>query len=422
MSRRIRPRQPIPGPGTEDNGRNLLQSAIEALVAGRKIRPVSVGVPGGNQGNVDLMERAIECNGAFSTLIDTRGHEPQVGRAATFEASPDPVITMDPWGHVLDFNSAAQEHFGYRRGEARGRRLVDLIVPPRLRQWIRSHLVDYQTTGDSALLGKRVPGHAMRSDGSEFPVEFVVMNITHAARPFLAVYVRNVTARERTHHKLARYQQRLRSLAAELLIAEERERRRLAADLHDGLSQTISLVQIKLSALRHPSDQELETTLDDIRGLIRDADRAARSITFELSPPVLHDLGLEPALQWLVENIQTRYGMEIELEDDGQPKPTDEKTRVILFRAIRELLINTAKHAGTSQARVRLERDEAWLTVTVEDHGVGMEQDGLARGTGLFSIRERLDHVGGDLRIESAPGRGTKVSLRTPTAAAEETP
>ena len=148
-----------------------------------------------------------------------------------------------------------------------------------------------------------------------------------------------------------------------------------------------------------------------------------RSITFELSPPVLHDLGLEPAVQWLVENIQTRYEMEVELEDDGQPKPTDEKIRVILFRAIRELLINAAKHAGTCQVRVRLAREEDWLTAIVEDDGVGMARDlALVRGTGLFSIRERLNHVGGDLRIESARGRGTKISLRTPTAAVEKTP
>ena len=105
-------------------------------------------------------------------------------------------------------------------------------------------------------------------------------------------------------------------------------------------------------------DGKLDESLDEIEELIEQANRAARSISFELSPPVLHDLGLEPAVQWLVENIQARYGIEIVLEDDGQPKPADEKTRVILFRSIRELLINAAKHAGARRVHVRLEREK----------------------------------------------------------------
>jgi len=116
-----------------------------------------------------------------------------------------------------------------------------------------------------------------------------------------------------------------------------------------------------------------------------------------------------------VENIQTRYGIEITLKDDGQPKPADEKTRVILFRSIRELLINAAKHAGASAVRVSLEREDERLSVTVEDDGVGMEPNAMyVRGSGLFSIHERLTHVGGSMNIESAPGRGTSIRLCSP--------
>jgi len=211
------------------------------------------------------------------------------------------------------------------------------------------------------------------------------------------------------------HRERLRSLMADLLVAEEHERRRLAVDLHDGLSQTIALTQIKLSALRASMDGRLDKALDEIEELIDQTDRAARSISFELSPPLLHDLGLEPAVQWLVENIQARYGIEIVLEDDGQPKPADEKTRVILFRSIRELLINAAKHAGARRVHVRLEREEDRLNAAVEDDGIGMEPDVAAvKGSGLFSISERLSHVGGSMRIESAPGRGTKIRLCAP--------
>jgi signal transduction histidine kinase len=211
------------------------------------------------------------------------------------------------------------------------------------------------------------------------------------------------------------YQERVRSLMADLLLAEEHERRRLAIDLHDGLSQTIALAQNKLSGLRRSMDDRLSASLDEIEALIDQTDRTARSISFELSPPVLHDLGLEPAVQWLVEHIQARYAIEIVLEADSRPKPADEKTRVILFRSIRELLINAAKHARAQRVRVVLRREKDMLHASVEDDGVGMEPDVMQiQGSGLFSIHERLSNVGGFMHIESASGQGTKIRLCAP--------
>lgn len=225
----------------------------------------------------------------------------------------------------------------------------------------------------------------------------------------------DATARKPAGRHEKEYQKRVRSLMADLLLAEEHERRRLAGDLHDGLSQTIALAQIKLAALRSSMGGKMKKSLDEIEALIDQTNKTARTISFELSPPVLHDLGLEPALQWLVENIQARYGIQVVLEDDGQPKHADEKTRVILFRSIRELLINAAKHAGSRRVRVLLQREEDVLSAVVEDDGVGMEADLVGvKGSGLFSIHERLNHVGGSMRIESTPGKGTKIRMRAP--------
>jgi signal transduction histidine kinase len=122
-------------------------------------------------------------------------------------------------------------------------------------------------------------------------------------------------------------------------------------------------------------------------------------------------------VQWLIENIQARYGMEIGFVDDGQAKQADEKTRVILFRAIRELLINAAKHASATRVRVRLARERDRVNASVEDDGVGMDPNAaIAEGSGLLSIRERLDYVGGSLHIESSRGRGTRMRLSAPLA------
>lgn len=209
--------------------------------------------------------------------------------------------------------------------------------------------------------------------------------------------------------------ERLRRLMAELLLAEERERRALASDLHDGLGQTLALVLIRLAGLRGSLDAHGQAALGEIVGLVEQADSSARSVGFELSPPVLHDLGLVAALQWLVENIRTRYGIEVSLSDDGRPKPTDERTRVILFRSVRELLINAARHSGARSVRVRLVGEPGRIEVIVLDDGCGMDTlQCITRGSGLFGIHERIGHIGGSLRVDSLLGRGTSIRLGAP--------
>lgn len=336
---------------------------------------------------------------------------------AILEASLDAVITIDPESRILEFNSAAESIFGHPRADAVGREVWQLILPPRLQQQVSASFAHFLGTGERGLLGKRFETIAIKADGSEFPVEVAMTPIGIGDPPLLTIFVCDLSERRHAEQAVKSYQDRLRSLMADLLVAEEHERRSLATDLHDGLSQTIALMRIKLAALRPRVDARLAPALDAIAELVDQANVAARSIGFELSPPVLHDLGLEPAVQWLVENIHSRYGIEIVLEDDGLPKPADEKTRVILFRSIRELLINAAKHARARSVRVRLQRDEGHLNALVEDDGVGMEADDAGTlGSGLISIRERLTHVGGSMRIESFPGRGTKVRLCAPLA------
>jgi PAS domain S-box-containing protein len=350
-----------------------------------------------------------------------RIRESETRKAAILEASLDAVITIDEHGRVVEFNAAAETIFGYRREDAVGSELVDLIVPPRLREQARARFARYRATGESGLLGKRFDAVALKSDGSEFPVEVAMATIAHGDQPMLTIFVCDATERRDAEREVQLYQEHLRSLMTDLLLAEEHERRQLASDLHDGLSQTIALTQIKLSALRLSVDGELTKSLEEIMGLVRETNRTARSISFELSPPVLHDLGLQPAVQWLVENICARYGIAIALEDDGQPKPADDMTRVILFRSIRELLINAAKHAGARRIHVRLEREEDRLRAAIEDDGVGMDPAvASVKGSGLFSIHERLSHVGGSMRIESAPGRGTRIRLCAPLTSSRQ--
>ena len=226
------------------------------------------------------------------------------------------------------------------------------------------------------------------------------------------------------HLEIARQQEeRLHSLTSDLLLTEERERQQLAGDLHDGMNQTVSLALVKLKQFRATLPAKEARALDEVAQLVDRANRSARSLMFQLSPPILHDLGFEPAVDWLVEDIADTYDLRIELRTAREPSPLDERVRILLFRAVRELLLNVAKHSGASRARVRLERNARELEIRVEDDGVAFNPEMVGkRGLGLHQIRERLNNLGGRMDIESDPTNGTRILLVAPLASSEEYP
>ena len=232
-----------------------------------------------------------------------------------------------------------------------------------------------------------------------------------------------IEERQRSEEQLHVYQRELRSLAAALVLAEERERRRIAAELHDHIGQSLALAQLRLGPLRAAlSSAACIDELDQVRQDIDQMLEEVRSLTFELSPPILYELGLLAAVEWLGEHFQKQHELYVRVEDDGQAKPLEEEVRVFLFRAVRELLVNVVKHAGVAQARVILRLDGKRIGIVVEDDGVGFAPTDFdaPRKFGLFSIRDRLDLLGGSFRVEAAPGQGTRVELVAPLQLADE--
>jgi len=221
--------------------------------------------------------------------------------------------------------------------------------------------------------------------------------------------------------KLLDHQERLRSLASELALAEERVRRRIATALHDRVGQTLALAKVKLGQLKEPA-ADLDQQIEDIRELVGSAFQDTRSLTFELSPPILYEVGLEAAIDWLADEIQQNHGIDVHFQGDGQPKPLDDDVRVVLYQAARELLFNVVKHANATSASVSVGLHGQRVQIVVSDNGQGIDIDKLppdataAHGFGLFSIRERLSLVGGHLDIESEIGQGTRVTIWAPLA------
>jgi len=231
----------------------------------------------------------------------------------------------------------------------------------------------------------------------------------------------DITERKKAEEKILIYQERLRSLASELSLAEERLRRRIATDVHDHVGQNLAISKIKIESLRESAaSPELAETLNEVSNLIGQTIESARSLTFELSPPVLYELGLEPAMEWLVRRTREQHRLLTKFKDDGQSKPLDSNVRVLLFQAVRELLVNVVKHAQARSVTVSTRRVGGQIRVSVEDDGIGFDisqarsRQYRTDGFGLFSIRERLSIIGGHLDIESKPSRGTQITLIAP--------
>jgi two-component system, chemotaxis family, CheB/CheR fusion protein len=211
----------------------------------------------------------------------------------------------------------------------------------------------------------------------------------------------------------------LERLARDLALAEVRERQTIARDLHDGLGQELNAASIKLDALRgsHQSTA-LHPALDEIAQLLEGVVQEMRSLTAQLNPPVLEQLGLVAAIEWLSEEMRKTYHLEVMLEDDMQPKPLDSVAASILFRAVRELLINVTRHANVKIAHVATRAADGHLTVNVTDHGVGFALAGkhasLSSGLGLAAMRERIAHIGGTFVMKSERNRGTTATIQVP--------
>ncbi|OPZ80735.1 MAG: Oxygen sensor histidine kinase NreB [bacterium ADurb.Bin429] len=232
-----------------------------------------------------------------------------------------------------------------------------------------------------------------------------------------AAVLYDITARKLAEDQVRVYQRELLGLASELSQAEERERRRIASDLHDSIIQNLALLQIMLGGLRAQADPALHATVDDARALLTASIQSARTLTFELSPPVLYELGLIAALEWIGEQMQQRHGLLVAVKAAGHFRLFSDDHRALLFSIVRELLVNIVKHARADQVTIHAEARDGMVAITVTDDGVGFDPaitEDQRSGYGLFSIRERLRHFGGTLTITSRPGAGTRVELLAP--------
>ncbi len=332
-----------------------------------------------------------------------------------YESAPIGYLTLDPDGAIVTANLAAAELVRLPRAHMLGRKLSSFIAPGHQDRWhfARRALMD---GGERRSLELAL----LRDDGSTLDVA-----LTASGQPDPAGQI-NLGVLDLT--ELRSVERALRAAAAAVSAVEQQERRKLAADLHDSAGQLLSLASIKLRALDCSVAGDWGREFTELSDLLAEARSRINSLSFQLSPPLLDDVGLVAATRWLAEDMEQSFGLAVTVEESPALR-LDEVTRVTLFRAIRELLINVTKHAGVGTARVRFWQEGVQIRVAVEDSGGGFDpdarQDTFGRdfgrgGFGLLALRERLLQLGGTLTIgPGLDGVGSRVVVGVPCTPSE---
>ncbi len=338
---------------------------------------------------------------------------------------------------LIGANPAADEELGINHRDLIGKSLVEAFpklaetrIPEMYLAVAKGQLgsqhfeMDYEGGGISGCYEV----HVFQTNPGSIAVAFSDITERRAAR--VSIEKNQLELEERVRVRTTELQDRtlqLRALADELTNAEERERRRIAGLIHEDLQQMLvaALLNFQMLKSRLSNVDEAEE-LARIEEILRDSIKTARSLTAELSPPVLQQDGLAAALEWLRNWCGEKYSMvvDVELEACAEPGP---EARVCLFHCVRELLFNTVKHAGVKAAKLRMwATSGGLLKIEVSDSGRGFDpnevraREGTVGGFGLFSIRERLERLGGGLEIESSPGAGCRFTLWVPLGEAAE--
>jgi PAS domain S-box-containing protein len=231
----------------------------------------------------------------------------------------------------------------------------------------------------------------------------------------------DITEHQEALREIQLYHGQLLSLASEISLAQEHERRQIAVALHDQIGQLLAMARMKLRASLKPIHEgQLRENLSQVTALIEETLKETRSLTFELSPPILAELGFEAAVSWLAKHMGERFGLRVELRKSKTELSLSPEMAAVLYQAVRELLMNVIKHAQVDSARVSIREQDQKVYVSVRDRGAGFDPGVIENpvrmdGFGLFSIRERLRYFGGRVSVESKPERGTVVTLVAPT-------
>ncbi len=401
-------------------------SAMAIIAAG-----LATALIGGGAVFLFLRKRGITI--AEAGVARARASRDEVRLMAIIRSSNEAIVTIDEQQRIIMFNPAAEKVFRCSAMEAIGAP-IDRFIPERYRQVHRKHIERF---GETAIAERKMGAKlqpvllGLRADGEEFPIEASISQFRDGTGKLYTVMLRDVTERLQAEDELKASRQELRALSANLQNVREDEKARIARELHDDLGQQLTALKMDLSSAEQSlaeapnAPQPVLAQLHGMRRLIDSTVGSVRRIAADLRPVMLDDLGLMPAIDWLLTDFNTRYGIDIERRIDPGHTQFSRNGATTVFRIIQEALMNVAKHAEATRVEIVLNVEDGQCHVCVDDNGrgapgmAGFEEHG-EKYFGLLSIRERVHVLGGSVSIETAAKQGFKLMVWIPLAAIQQ--
>jgi len=334
------------------------------------------------------------------------------------ETAAQAILAVDVRGAVVLANRMAEEMFGYGRDEVLGGPL-ERLLPERLREGHAAHRSDFEKNPRTRPMGIGLDLQGIRKNGTEFPIEVSLSAVGTSRGPLAVAFVTDITLRKQAETALRNSETELRALARSLITAQEDERRRVARDLHDDVTQRLALLSIdigKLAAGIPRSVAKVKTQLRSFQNQTLQVSNELRRLSHGLHPSVIEDFGLSVALEEFCKEFAQAQGLNLRFDGPAAGERLRGEGASCLYRVAQECLQNAAKHARATQVRVGLTIDGANMELLVRDNGVGfaVAAGRVNSGLGLVSMKERIRMANGTLSITSQPGQGTEIAASVP--------
>jgi PAS domain S-box-containing protein len=365
------------------------------------------------------LEKAVEERTKALRQANKKIKQSEENYRSIFETAASLITSVNIDGNIVDCNSRIESTLGYTKKEILGQSMASIFHLDDLAR-AQAALAMVLTQGCSHNQEYRM----IRKDG-----RIIHVNISSSVfqgkpdTPLRTIcIVDDITERKQSEARVLKYQAKLRSLASELTLTEERLRRNIATQLHDTVSQSLAMAKMQVASLREQiKDMHVHDALCSVHDSLDRVLLDSRTLTAQLCFPTLDILGFEKAVKnHLEEEIQNRCGLLTVFQTDGLPKPLDQDVRAVLFRGVREILTNIGKHAQAKAVEVSLQRQDNQIVVAVKDNGRGCDltrTQTQGSGFGILSIDEALNRLGGQLILDSTPGAGYKATMIAPLKA-----
>ena len=342
--------------------------------------------------------------------------ESEATTRALLDSAGQAIVAVNSRGEIVIANPMAGAMFGYGPNEMLGKP-HEILLPERLRARHRTHQAEFAAQPKTRPMGTGLELLAVRKDGSEFPIEVSLSSVMTRQGQLAVSFVSDITPRKQAETALRDSEQQLRALAGSLLNAQEDERRRVARELHDDITQRLAFLSIELGKLAAEIPEPLEAARTRIRALQNqtlNASSEVRRLSHGLHPSVISDFGLGIALEDFCQEFEAAQGVSVRFDGLVEDSRLDNAGATCLYRIAQESLRNAVVHGRATEVRVALSPIDGCMRLQVSDNGRGFSPGTAKLGLGVVSMRERIRLVSGTLLVDSEPGKGTEITALVP--------